>query len=388
MSPITAFHVVCVVWFFVLGAVVGSFLNVCIYRLPWQKSVIWPESRCPKCLEAIAPRDNVPVLSWLLLRGACRHCALPISPRYALVEALVGVLFVGAYVTDVGFGDRTLFAGASFAQLGYHLVLVALLVAATFTDYDYQVIPDSITRTGMVLGLALGAAFPEIRPIPSDAATTWGAFLPGVVGAGLGFLAGGLVRFLARFLRETVFHRDPVAGPSASKPVNEPILAPDETFGLPVIAAVIGWHVAVLPLRPAWGGLVVGVEGLLIGGGLVWFFRTVFSTLLRREAMGFGDITLMAMIGSFLGWQAAVLSFFIAPFFGLAHALWKLVPILWKLITGRSTRAADHEMPFGPYLAMAALVLILTWPKLWPGWAGPLFSTLGALARFLVTGEP
>ncbi|MEO6812269.1 MAG: prepilin peptidase [Isosphaeraceae bacterium] len=387
MSPIAGFHIICVVWFFVLGAVVGSFLNVCIYRLPWQKSVIWPESRCPKCLEAIAPRDNVPILSWLLLRGACRNCALPISPRYALVEALVGVLFVGAYVTDVGFGDQVLFAGVSFAQLGYHLVLVALLVAATFTDYDYQVIPDSITRTGMVLGLALGAAFPEVRPIPSDAATTWGAFQPGVVGAGLGFLAGGLVRLLARFLRETVFHREPTSGPASKPSVREPILAPEETFGLPVVAAVIGWHIAVLPLRPVWGGLVVGVEGLLIGGGLVWFVRTVFSPIFRREAMGFGDVTLMAMIGSFLGWQAAVLSFFIAAFLGLAHALSKLVPNLWKRITGRSTRAADHEMPLGPYLAMAALVLILAWPKLWSGWAASLFSTLGDLARFLVTGD-
>lgn len=387
MSLIIGFHIVCLVWFFVLGAVVGSFLNVCICRLPWQKSVIWPDSRCPKCQEAIAPRDNVPILSWLLLGGACRKCALPISPRYALVEALVGVLFVGMYVTDIGFGDRTLFAGPSFAQLGHHLVLVALLVAATFIDYDLQVIPDSITRTGMVLGLALGAAFPEIRSTPSGAATTWGAFLPGVVGAGIGYLAAALVKLPARFLRETIFAREQTPGPTTKPNVREPVLASDETFGLPVIAGVVGWHVAVLPLRPIWGGLVVGVEGLLIGGGLAWSFRTVFSALLRREAMGFGDITLTAMIGSFLGWQAAVLSFFIAPFFGLAHALWKLVPILWKMITGRSTRAADHEMPFGPYLAMAASVLMLAWPKLWSVWAGPLFTTLGALARYVVTGD-
>ncbi len=83
------------VWLFVLGSVVGSFLNVCIYRIPWQKSVIWPGSHCPKCLHPIAARDNVPILSWLLLRGECRQCATSIAPRYALIELLVGLLFVG-----------------------------------------------------------------------------------------------------------------------------------------------------------------------------------------------------------------------------------------------------------------------------------------------------
>ena len=92
---------------FAIGTVVGSFLNVCIYRIPWQKSVIWPDSRCPKCLHAIAARDNIPIVSWLALRGACRHCGLPIAARYPAVEALVGLLFAGAYVTDVAFGPRT-----------------------------------------------------------------------------------------------------------------------------------------------------------------------------------------------------------------------------------------------------------------------------------------
>src|SRR3954447_25054685 len=91
---------------FIVGTVVGSFLNVCIYRIPWQKSVIWPSSRCPRCLSAIAPQDNIPVVSWVALRGECRSCGLPISARYPLIELLVGLLFASVYVSIVIYGKE------------------------------------------------------------------------------------------------------------------------------------------------------------------------------------------------------------------------------------------------------------------------------------------
>ncbi len=288
---------------FAIGTVVGSFLNVCIYRIPWQKSVVWPDSRCPKCLHSIAARDNVPILSWVFLGGACRHCGLPIAARYPAVEALVGLLFAGAYVTDVAFGPRSYWGEMpSFLAvvLFYHLILIALLIAATFIDYDLWTIPDEIPVTGIVLGLALGTLFPEVRPDPSKATTSA-------------------------------------------------------------------------------GGLWAGVAGLLAGGGLTWSVRILGRVVFRREAMGFGDVTLMAMIGAFLGWQAAVLTFFLAPFFGLAHALWKLVKYLGKRLSGREFSSADREMPFGPYLSMAAISLLLSWPWLWPGWAKPNFELLREL---------
>lgn len=104
----------------VLGTIVGSFLNVCIYRIPWQKSVIWPGSRCPRCWSEIRALDNLPVLSWLLLRGECRRCGLPISVRYPLVEALVGLLFLATYLVDIAARENLIgpLPTLSFLRLG------------------------------------------------------------------------------------------------------------------------------------------------------------------------------------------------------------------------------------------------------------------------------
>lgn len=293
---------------FAIGSVVGSFLNVCIYRLPWQRSVIWPGSRCPKCLHAIAARDNIPIVAWLALRGECRDCGAPIAIRYPLVEALVGLLFVGVFLVDVVYGPRTRWGEIPpevFLRWSYHAILVALLVAATFIDYDLTIIPDQVTVTGMVVGLAMGTLWPAIRPLPGTSSTHAGGF---------------------------------------------------------------------------W----VGLTGLLAGGLLTQFVRLTGSLALRREAMGFGDVTLMGMIGAFLGWQAAVLTFFLAPFFGLAHALWKLGRYLGKRWRGAQSSGADREIPFGPYLSMAAVALLLSWPWLWQGWAKSYFETLSMLFWFML----
>jgi leader peptidase (prepilin peptidase)/N-methyltransferase len=181
--------------------------------------------------------------------------------------------------------------------LGYHAILVALLVAATFIDYDLFIIPDAITVTGMFAGIALGTIFPQVRP-------------------------------------ESAFATTPA------------------------------------------GGFVVGLLGLAVGAGLTQFVRVAGSAALRREAMGFGDVTLMGMIGAFLGWQAAVLTFFAGAFFGLAHAFWKLVTYFKKWARGQKLSTADRELPFGPYLSMGAVALVLSWHWLWPAWASNFFGTL------------
>lgn len=127
-----------------LGLIIGSFLNVVVARLPEDKSVVRPGSRCPKCGKSIAWYDNVPVLSWLLLRGKCRSCAAPISPRYPLVELLTALVFVAVFHRQ-GWGVHLLVRGWP---------LVAILIAVTFIDLDHRIIPDELSLGGLALGLA------------------------------------------------------------------------------------------------------------------------------------------------------------------------------------------------------------------------------------------
>src|SRR5947209_6670504 len=129
------------------GAVIGSFLNVVAYRLPRRESLVRPGSRCPGCQAAIKPYDNLPVIGWLLLRGRCRRCGVPISSRYPVVEALTALLAVGVVLVS-----------HSTAALVLGLVLVAVLVPVALIDLDHRIIPNRITGPAAVLAIALGAA--------------------------------------------------------------------------------------------------------------------------------------------------------------------------------------------------------------------------------------
>jgi leader peptidase (prepilin peptidase) / N-methyltransferase len=127
---------------FWLGAAIGSFLNVVVYRVPAGLSVIWPPSRCPKCLHQLGMGENIPILGWLLLRGRCRHCRTPISARYPLVEAATAIIFVIVY-------NRF---GISIQTVGYSL-LMCWLLALTLIDLDTMTLPNSLTQSGLILGL-------------------------------------------------------------------------------------------------------------------------------------------------------------------------------------------------------------------------------------------
>jgi leader peptidase (prepilin peptidase) / N-methyltransferase len=137
---------------FFAGLCVGSFLNVCIWRIPRDESIVWPGSHCPACNHAIAPWDNVPLLSWLVLNGRCRHCKAPISPRYFLVELLVGALFAALWIVH----------GWSPLAPVYAL-FAAALVLATFIDFDHLILPDRVTIGGMLLGPLLSLALPSLH---------------------------------------------------------------------------------------------------------------------------------------------------------------------------------------------------------------------------------
>lgn len=269
-----------------LGACIGSFLNVVIWRLqqddPARRS-LGGRSHCPHCGAAIRWYHNVPVLGWLVLRGKASCCQKPISFRYPLVEALTAVLFLAVWwvagpvlvASAEGVHVDAAAAGA-FAALA---VFVSLLVALSFIDFDTQLLPDVLTKPGIAIGLLAGL---------------W----PGVAGT----------------------------------------LTDDASTS------------------PALRSLLASGVGALVGGGVTWGIRALGSWVFRREAMGFGDVKLMAMIGAFLGWQAALLTMFLGCMLGA------LCGGLGTLFGGAS------RIPFGPYLAGGALASLF--------WRGPILTFL------------
>jgi len=177
----------------VLGTIIGSFLNVVAYRLPRHESLITPASHCPGCGTPVKPYDNIPVLSWLLLRGHCRSCHEPISPRYPIVEALTGALCIGAVL-----------AHHSAASIALGICLIVLVVPAALIDLEHRIIPNRITGLGAVLAVAIGLALdPSGEPTRLIAAASAGGFLllaalayPGGMGMGDVKLAGMMGLFL------------------------------------------------------------------------------------------------------------------------------------------------------------------------------------------------
>ncbi|MBT6153840.1 MAG: prepilin peptidase [Planctomycetaceae bacterium] len=328
-----------IVWLFVLGTVIGSFLNVCIHRFP-QNEYLWPQlkalvsppSSCPGCSREILRRDNIPVLGWLLLRGRCRFCSIRISPRYPVIEFLNGLLFVVLYLAEIPMGMGETVAGSSLfseywsqtlgvttmltseqvvllhVRYAYHLVLVEALVVATFIDFDHWIIPDGATVPAMCVGVLGAWAFGNLWLVP-----VW-------------------------------FHDNSIVDTArAVLPWLKPIL-----FG--GSSQVPGWIAEWEHLH----GLANSLAGLVVGGGVVWAVRLVGAGIMRREAMGFGDVILMAMIGSFLGWQPVVVVFFLAPFCAL-------VAIAFRRFVQR-----QREIPYGPYLSLAAVLMLLGWQQIWP----------------------
>jgi len=284
---------------FVLGLLFGSFLNVCIYRLPRGLSVVSPRSACPKCERPIAFYDNVPVLSWLLLLGRCRGCRTPISPRYAIVELMTGLLWVGCYLE---FGlSVALVKWAAFAFL---------LLGLVFTDAETMLLPDLMTLPGLVLGLVF-SFFVPVNDLVSQ-------LLPGMV----------------------------------SVPLSSGVSAHLFSFGDSVLGALAG------------AGFIYGV------GELYYRARGV-------EGMGFGDVKLMGMIGSFLGLKLTVFTLFAASIGGSVFGLTTMLVVWMKRTRRRQIRNHEaagmarhkawqsarlalryYQMPFGVFLGSMAMVAL------------------------------
>ncbi len=245
---------------------VGSFLNVCVYRLPKEESIVFPGSHCGACGKAVRGYDNIPILSYFILRGRCRDCKTKFSIQYALVEAFTGILFVIFYRTF----------GATAAGIVFLIFTLAILTESLI-DFRHKIIPDSITLPGIVLGLALA-------PVIS---ATHGLWLSGLLNALTGFDAGD---------RLTAF--------------------------------------------------LDALAGVLIGGGFLYFVAWAGEKILKKEAMGGGDIKLLAMIGAFLGLRGVLWSVFIGSLLGT------LAAVYYRF------KKDGEEIPFGPFLGLASVLYI------------------------------
>lgn len=303
-----------------LGACIGSFLNVCIYRIPVGKSVVYPGSHCA-CGQPIAWYDNIPVLTWLLRRGKARCCGRSFSVRYPLIEAGTAGLFLAAWMTL-----PPLVAVCAW-------VLIGLLVTATFIDFDHLIIPDRCSIGGMIIGVLLAMAVPALHGHDSE-------HLPFFV---LSFRGG-----------------------------------------------------------------VTAVIGVLIGSAVILWIGILAETVLRREAMGFGDVKLMGCLGAFLGWEGALFAIFGGAVLGSVGVLvLKLVGVpigagaeapagepvapveaqpAAETVAAAAVAETDEEapltgreVPFGPMLAGAGLVYLL-WLR------GPVDAYFAELTFLLRTG--
>ena len=198
------FVAICGFFSFWLGACIASFLNVVIWRVPRGESIVSPPSHCPKCGAPIRWWQNMPILSWLALRGKCANCRAPISPRYILVEILGGVLFLAAFLR---MGPVGLFDAAKVVNLLVWWIWISLMIVGSMIDFDYKLLPDFVTVGGMVLGVAYWTfaifSFHDFNPEFSNP----GMYLPlacSVAGLGFGF---GLM-WLIRFFGSKAFKRE------------------------------------------------------------------------------------------------------------------------------------------------------------------------------------
>ena len=331
---------------FVLGAVVGSFLNVCIYRLPLDLSVNEPRrSFCPACKKLIPWQQNLPLISWLALRGRCANCGSRIAFRYFGVELITALLFLAVW--------RTFPWQIALA----YWIFVSLVIVATFIDFEHFIIPDQVTIGGTIAGLLASCAVPALMHTDSRIA----AVIRSALGAALGYLAlwlvleAGKVAFgkkRIRFDAPTPFtwtrhgeDADFVAGDERSLWSDHFARETDRLLLYCDDAKIDQRHYRDATLEFHYNRVQVGSEEMMLDQ-VNEISGVVRELQIPREAMGRGDLKFLAAIGAFLGWRAVLFSIFAGSLLGSVIGLLTLV--LRK-------RVWSAKLPFGPYLAFGAL---------------------------------
>lgn len=285
--------------FFVFGTIVGSLLAT--YCAKWSNSPsLWTTSHCRHCSQRTHISNRIPLFGYLISFSRCRACGNPVGWGTFLTELVTGFCFP-ALVLAVIHGEAQTLVEEGYTRLTwvhwrilFQLTLVSLLIAATAIDFEQYLIPDRITVTGMTIGIVAAVAinFLYLVPVWID----WNYAVP---------------RLRDPFIPQWVFE------------------------------------------HPHWHGLAWSMAGLIVGGGITWLVRSAAEMMLGHEALGFGDVTLMAMIGSFIGWQPVILVFLLAPLLGLLA-----IPLI-LIIRGRIA------VPYGPFLSMATFAVLLAWKWLW-----------------------
>jgi leader peptidase (prepilin peptidase)/N-methyltransferase len=336
--------------FFALGCIVGSFLNVCIYRMPLELSVVSPPSHCPHCKYAIPFYLNIPLVTWLWLGGKCKNCRAPISPRYFIVELLTGVAFLSCWL-EFGNPNHPL---PTLALALVYAIFLAGLICATFIDFEHFIIPDEITYGGIVVGIILSGLLPALHETRSA--------LHGLASGALGALIGaGIVYGILR-LGKLLFGRQKLPLPPDTKIIFTDIavclpgkeIRYDELFYRKSDTIVLHARTVELvdrcyqnvTVRLSTTALQIGDEK--INPDDVACLEAVSSEIiLPREAMGLGDVKFMGAIGAFIGWQGAFFSLMASSVIGAAAGT--LLILLRK-------REWSSRMPYGPYIAAAAVL--------------------------------
>ena len=339
---------------FVFGSIVGSFLNVCIHRLPLGESIVSPPSHCPHCRYSIPWYLNIPLFTWLWLGGRCANCKAPISPRYFWVELLTAALFAACWVN---FGHITPLLPVAYA------ILIAGLIAGSFIDLEHLIIPDQITYGGIVAGLfcslfapQMHLTFPGLIRLSSPRA--------GLLDSFLGLAAGAGVIYAILRAGKLLLGREKVDLPPASRIIftETSVQLPGEEFAYQDLfyrksdaielqalrVELIDRCYANVPVRLTADCLTIG--GDTFDPEKVLCLEAVAGRIvLPREVMGPADVTFMAAIGAFLGWPAV--------FFSLAVS-----SLLGSIVGGTAIllkkRGWSSRIPYGPYIAVGAVIWI------------------------------
>jgi len=343
-----------------IGACIGSFLNVVIYRVPLGMSVNKPKrSFCPLCKNQLSMWQNMPVVSWLLLRGKCGHCAAPIPFRYIVVEVVTATLF--GLVWWIFLPEVAVFLW----------VLMALLVAITWIDAEHLIIPTSLTWAGSVVGLIACAVWPRLSAMAGYNFTWSEGLIDGAVGWVAGFFGLWAVVELGKkafgkkamkfdkevewFLKEPEGEDDPMCFVIDGEAVPWWDIFSRKTDRLIVDAT----EVVVDGEETGEGKLVIKETGIELADGRVFELEKMVSlsgrargAVIPREAMGMGDIHLLGMVGAFFGWTGVFFSLFSASLFAIVAA------VIGRIGFGK-------QLPFGPFIAMGAVAWMFGGWKIW-----------------------